>query len=342
MLDIDKSTVDFLVTENMVEEVRKVLRVDVPKVKAFVDEMLTRGVDRFYFVACGSPLNAAQTAKHLVDRYSGLQCMAYSGWEFLDNTPHRLDERCAVIGVSDYGKTEEVIQSLRMARERGALTAAFTKRPDSPITQVAEHVVAYEADCIWEIHLLLCYTVALEMISRVEPVVHPDVTRIASELQQLPTVLGELVRGWEEKGRVLGEQASAWPMIYTVAAGPLRPLAYKEGIVTLMEFTWTHGCVLESGEFRHGPLEVVEPGVPFLFLLGTDESRHTTERAIKFVKQYTDQVIVVDYAEISHGLHPWLAPFLMFVPMEWLCYYLSIYKDHNPDDRRYYGGLVQY
>lgn len=41
----------------------------------------------------------------------------------------------------------------------------------------------------------------------------------------------------EEKGRQLGEQASQWPMIYTVAAGPLRPLGYKEGIVTLMEFT---------------------------------------------------------------------------------------------------------
>ncbi|MCR2306891.1 hypothetical protein NSX65_28610, partial [Salmonella enterica] len=22
--------------------------------------------------------------------------------------------------------------------------------------------------------------------------------------------------------------------------------------------------------------------------------------------------------------------------------YLSIYKDHNPDERRYYGGLVEY
>ena len=87
-------------------------------------------------------------------------------------------------------------------------------------------------------------------------------------------------------------------MIYTVAAGPLRPLGYKEGIVTLMEFTWTHGCVIESGEFRHGPLEIVEPGVPFLFLLGNDESRHTTERAINFVKQRTDNVIVIDYAEI--------------------------------------------
>ncbi|CCK08813.1 Fructoselysine 6-phosphate deglycase [Cronobacter sakazakii 696] len=100
--------------------------------------------------------------------------------------------------------------------------------------------------------------------------------------------------------------------------------------------------MIESGEFRHGPLEIVEPGVPFLFLLGNDESRHTTERAIRFVRERTDNVIVIDYAEISQGLHPWLAPFLMFVPMEWLCYYLSIYKDHNPDDRRYYGGIVEY
>ena len=65
MLDIDKSTVDFLVTENMVQEVEKVLSHDVPLVHAIVEEMVKRDIDRIYFVACGSPLNAAQTAKHL-------------------------------------------------------------------------------------------------------------------------------------------------------------------------------------------------------------------------------------------------------------------------------------
>ncbi|WP_258125417.1 fructoselysine 6-phosphate deglycase [Escherichia coli] len=307
MLDIDKSTVDFLVTENMVQEVEKVLSHDVPLVHAIVEEMVKRDIDRIYFVACGSPLNAAQTAKHLADRFSDLQVYAISGWEFCDNTPYRLDDRCAVIGVSDYGKTEEVIKALELGRACGALTAAFTKRADSPITSAAEFSIDYQADCIWEIHLLLCYSVVLEMITRLAP--NAEIGKIKNDLKQLPNALGHLVRTWEEKGRQLGELASQWPMIYTVAAGPL---------------------------------EIVEPGVPFLFLLGNDESRHTTERAINFVKQRTDNVIVIDYAEISQGLHPWLAPFLMFVPMEWLCYYLSIYKDHNPDERRYYGGLVEY
>ena len=48
------------------------------------------------------------------------------------------------------------------------------------------------------------------------------------------------------------------------------PLAYKEGVITGMEFLWSHGAVIQAGEFRHGPLEIVESGVPFLFLVPTD------------------------------------------------------------------------
>ena len=51
------------------------------------------------------------------------------------------------------------------------------------------------------------------------------------------------------------------------------PLAYKEGVITGMEFLWSHGAVIQAGEFRHGPLEIVESGVPFLFLVPTDSSR---------------------------------------------------------------------
>lgn len=109
-----------------------------------------------------------------------------------------------------------------------------------------------------------------------------------------------------------------------------------------MEFTWTHGSSLNSAEFRHGPLEIVQEGVPFLFLLGTDESRTTTQQALNFVKRQDQDVIVFDYADLGGGLHPLLAPLVLFVPLEWFCYYLSIYKDHNPDDRRYYGGIVAY
>ncbi len=340
MLIIDKSKVDFLVTAGMVQEVKDILARDLPKIKGMVDEIMPRGIQKVYFVACGSPLSAATTAKMLFDRYSSIPCEAYSGWDFVDTPPRKLDAHCLVIGISHYGKTEEVTRALEIARAEGACTVAVTNKAENPITAAGDYVIDYHAESIWEAHLLVGYAFALEIIHRTEP--NPELETVYAQLFHLPAALEKLINDYEETGRRLGEMASKWPLIYTVAGGILKPLGYKEGIVTLLEFTWTHGSVLNAAEFRHGPLEIVEPGVPFLFLLGTDETRHTTERALNFVRRYTSDVVTFDYAELGQGLHPLLAPFILFVPLEWFCYYLSIYKDHNPDDRRYYGGIVEY
>jgi len=63
MLNLDKSTVDFLVTENMVTEVENLMAKDFPKIDTIVEKMVERKIDKVYFVACGSPLCACQTAK---------------------------------------------------------------------------------------------------------------------------------------------------------------------------------------------------------------------------------------------------------------------------------------
>ncbi len=341
MLNIDKSTVDFLVTENMVAEVEKLMANDFPKIDKIVDKMIERKIERVYFVACGSPLCACQTAKMLFDKYSDIACETYSGFDFLDHTPAKLDERTLLVGVSHYGKTEEVSESITRARNAGAMTIGVTRdSANTPVSEVAEYVIGYGAECIWEIHLFVSYYIACKYINAVKE--NAEVTKIMEDMKKIPAVLAELVISSEEKSKELGISASKWPFIYTVAAGPLRPLAYKEGIITMLEFTWTHGSMLNAAEFRHGPLEVVEKGVPYVFMLGTDESRHTTERAINFVKRFTEDYIVFDYADLNCDLHPMLAPMILFVPLEYFYYYLSINKDHNPDDRRYYGGLVKY
>lgn len=341
MLNIDKSKVDFLVTANMVNEVKKLMANDFPRIDLIIEKMVERKIDRVYYVACGSPLCACQTAKMLFDKYSEIPCEAYSGFDFLDNTPAKLDERTLVVGVSQSGQTEEVADSITLARKAGAITVGVTRDPSGTLlANAAEHVIAYGAECIWEIHLLVTYYIACKYINAVKE--NAEITKILNDMKKLPDVLAELVVSSEEKSKELAMKASKWSFIYTVAAGPLCPLAYKEGIITMLEFTWTHGCMLNASEFRHGPLEVVEKGVPYVFMLGTDESRHTTERTINFVKKLTDDYIVFDYADLKCDLHPMLAPMVLFVPLEYFYYYLALGKDHNPDDRRYYGGLMKY
>lgn len=341
MLDIDKSTVDFLVTENMVNEVEGLIKNGFPQLDKVVNKMVERKIEKVYFVACGSPLCACKTAKMLFDKYSDIPSEAYSGFDFLDNTPYKLDDKTMVIGISHSGETEEVVNSVILARKKGALTLSATRDASgSALAEAAEYVIGYGGESIWEMHLVVNYYLAGKYINAINE--HPEVMRILEDINKLPEALSDIVASTEEKSKKLGIEASKWPFMYTVSAGSLLPLAYKEGIITMLEFTWTHGSMLNAAEFRHGPLEVVEKGVPYIFMVGNDESRATVERAIKFVKKFTDDVIVFDIKDYNTELHPMLAPMILFVPLEYFYYYLSISKDHNPDDRRYYGGLVEY
>ncbi len=341
MLEIDKSTVDFLVTENMVKEVEHVINGVFPKIDLILNEMQSRKIDQVLFVACGSPLSACETAQMLFEKYSDIPCRAISGWDFLDNTPYRINKNTLVVGVSHYGKTEEVSESVKLAKDKGAMTVGITRDVSGVLLcEASEFNILYGGECIWAMHLLTTYYLACNYIKSFGE--NNDVSKILSDIQKLPEILKNLINTVEEDSKKLGLKATEWPFIYTVAAGPLKPLAYKEGVITMMEFTWTHGCVLNSAEFRHGPLEVVEQGIPYVFMLGNDGSRHTTERTIEFVKKYTDNVIVFDVNDFKADMHPMLSPLILFVPLEFFYYYLSIGKDHNPDKRRYYGGLVEY
>ena len=341
MLDIDKNTVDFLVTENMVKEVENVIGDVFPRIDRIIDVIKEREITNVIFVACGSPLSACKTATMLFEKYSDIPCRAMSGWDFLDNPPYSLNKNTLVIGVSHYGKTEEVYESVGKAAEKGAMTIGVTRDASgNPLADLSEHVIAYDAECIWEMHLLVNYYIACRCIEWKQG--DDEIEKILSDMKLLPGVLSRLVGTVEEKSRELGERAAEWPFIYTVASGPLTPLAYKEGVITMMEFTWTHGCTLNSAEFRHGPLEIVEEGVSYVVMLGNDDSRHTSQRAADFIRKYTSNIIVFDINDYETGLHPMLTPMVLFVPLEFFYYYLSISKDHNPDDRRYYGGIVEY
>lgn len=341
MLTIDKEKVHFLVTGHMVKEVEDLLIYGWPKIDRVVEEMRARKVDRVYYVGCGSCLGACQTAEILFGRYSAIPCRAFSGSDFADEPPAKLDARTAVVGISHAGATEDVVRAISIARAAGAMTIGVTQDlSHTPLAEAAEQLIDYGGECIWEMHLITAYYIACRYIASVEA--NEDVDKIVADMRRLPEVLSALLETQEERSKALALRASEWRFIYTVASGVLYPFAYKEGIITMMEFTWTYGCVLNAGEFRHGPFEVAEKAVPYVFLVGTDSSRPTVERALRFARTVTDNWIVFDCKSLGADLHPMLDPLILFVPLEFFYYYLSLSKDHNPDERRYYGGLVEY
>lgn len=71
-------------------------------------------------------------------------------------------------------------------------------------------------------------------------------------------------------------------------------IAYSFAICILMEMQWKHSHAIHAGEFFHGPFEILDKDVPFILLMGLDETRPMEERALKFLKEHGEKLLVLD------------------------------------------------
>lgn len=97
------------------------------------------------------------------------------------------------------------------------------------------------------------------------------------------------------------EAADAWgfgyrrePLIYTMASGSNYGTAYSFAICLLQEMQWVHSAAIHAGEYFHGPFEITDVDVPFIALLGLDETRPVEQRAVDFLVQHSDRALVID------------------------------------------------
>ena len=62
----------------------------------------------------------------------------------------------------------------------------------------------------------------------------------------------------------------------------------------LMEMQWIHSGNCHSGEFFHGPFEIVEKDVPFLLLMNDGRTRAVDSRALTFLHRFQAKTTVID------------------------------------------------
>ena len=305
---------------------------------SLVSEWLERGLDHLYLVGCGGSLAVMQPPKWLLDRFSTLPADRYTGWEFVRRAPMRLGPRSSVVLASHSGTTEEVLHALRLAKSRGARTASFSQA-GTPLSQGAEVALTYVSPAVNLCKLLLGYLVACQLLLQRDR--HATGAELASALKTLPDAIHTAKVETAARSRELAIKYRDAQHFYVVGAGLLAGLAYQFAVCNLLEMQWLHATTLNAGEFRHGPLEIVQAGLPMIFLLGLDESRQETERAMEFSRRHGAEILAFDLKEIP-GIHPLLAPFGVHLPLQWFVWYLGVERNHPIFTRRYMGKVPYY
>jgi fructoselysine-6-P-deglycase FrlB-like protein len=305
------------------------------RMRELAGEARARNVQTAYFVGSGGSWSSMYSGKYLCDRLTTLASDVLLSYELVWRTPRRLGPDSIVFLASYSGGTEDTLAALRHAKAAGARTVALVRSADTVIGREADECIAYDAPALYALPMAAVTLFALEW-ARLEG--NGAAAEIAAGIPRLPELIAGSYAADRERGEALAREYLPAQVLYCVGSGPLYGLAYKFALTVFMENIRTHGSVIESAEFRHGPAEMLERQRPEMaFLLGTDESRGLTERSLDTARTRGAKTFVFDAASYP-GLHPLLAPFVLKVPLQWFVVYSALLRGIDDLDERVLMG----
>jgi fructoselysine-6-P-deglycase FrlB-like protein len=294
--------------------------------------------DHVYFVGSGGSWSGMYSGKHLLDHFGPLAADALTSYELAWRQPAALGSRSLVVLASYSGATEDTLAALRYANTCGAHTVALVRRHPSPMAREAAEVIDYDSGALYALPLAAVHLFALELARLTGG---PRAAEAESALARLPELPSLLHRVFQETQLPMQEEARRFlssNLLYVLAAGPLYGLAYKFALTVFMENIRIHGSVIESTELRHGPVEMLErQRADMVFLLGTDQSRPLTERALDVAARNGARTLALD-AAMYGDVHPLLTPFVLLVPLQWFTVYSALLRGITDLDERVFMG----
>ncbi|MFD2391041.1 SIS domain-containing protein [Enterococcus gallinarum] len=317
--------------------------------KQIVQEIVKeKEVKSIVFVGCGASKADLYPAKYFLDQNAKqLRISHYTANEFNHATPASLDETTVVISASLGGTTPETVEANTVAKEKGATVISLTRSVDSPLTKDADYVIYHRFAENYAAKLEktgFCLELAVELLNQIEGYEHYDAMMAGfATIYDLSQKSAESAR---KQAKAFAQRFKDEPVIYVMSSGATHEVAYSTSICLLMEMQWIHSGTFHSGEFFHGPFEIVDKDVPFILLMNDGKTREIDARALTFLERFdtkTEVVDALDYglsAHISKEVLDYFNPFVITAVFRVYAEELSEAREHPLTKRRYMWKLT--
>jgi fructoselysine 6-phosphate deglycase len=323
------------------------------EVQNVLEEVEKRSIKNIFFVACGGSLALMYPSKYFLDREAeNLVSDLYNSGDFILRNPSRLSQSSLVILCSQTGGTPETVKAAVFAKSKGALTVGITVDRESPLAKEVDHVVKYESAFnigvdinAFDGNFSVLYQLNAGLVEILEG--NNVVSKMVNSLANLQPVIDRAKKQYDESLDRSAEAFKSEKVIYTMASGSNYGPAYSHAICILMEMQWIHSHAIHSGEFFHGPFEILDKKVPFILLMGLDETRPLEERALDFLNRFGEKLMILDAKELNFDgtdgeMKGYLAP-IVFNELLWaFAQKLAERRKHPIFTARRYMNKVEY
>ena len=239
-----------------------------------------RDVDKVFVVACGSAYHSGLVAKYAIEHWTRLPVEVELASEFRYRDPV-LDRDTLVVAVSQSGETADTLEAVRHAREQKARVLAVCNTNGAQIPRESDAVlythagpeIGVASTKAFLAQIAANYLVGLALAQARGTKYADEVAREFDELAAIPTAV-ERVLSTVESVRELGRSLADSKAVLFLGRHVGYPVAL-EGALKLKELAYMHAEGFAAGELKHGPIALIEKGLPVVVVMPSPKGRAT-------------------------------------------------------------------
>ncbi len=303
-------------------------------------------------IGCGTAYHSCLMAKYWFEELTSLDVSVDIASEFRYRK-NRLKKDNLYIFVSQSGETADTYAALDLCNKKGMKTCAVVNVIESSIARDSQFVLPIH--CGIEIgvastkaflgQILILYILALKMGLLRGDLEKEELSKKLKDLKELPKLVEQTLLTDNKIQNVSNTFNDAKGSMF-LGRGFSYPIAL-EGALKLKELSYVHAEGYPAGEMKHGPLALIEKGMPVVVLAPRDDYYKKTisnmqeviargAKVLLITNKSTDEVISENIWETIEveSTNQDLLPFLLTIPLQKLAYYSALKKGFDIDKPR--------
>ena len=302
--------------------------------------VLRQGALRSVMIAArGTSDNAALYAKYLFEVLLGVPTALASPSAFTLYESRMNLEGVLVVGISQSGESQDVLETIRRSGELGANTLTVTNDEGSAMAEVGQHHLFLRAGKEESVAATKTYTSELMMLYLLVSALKGE-ERIGHEVRRLPELSREVLEiEWE------GTERYRYAEYMVVTSRGYNLATAEEAALKLMETTYVVAQAFSAADLRHGPIAMIGHDFPVLAIAPPGRAQPGMRSLIDNLRDRGAELVVVSDEKsmlakasakfpVPASLPEELSPVLCAIPIQLLAENLASLKGLNPDSPR--------
>jgi glucosamine--fructose-6-phosphate aminotransferase (isomerizing) len=331
------------------ETIRNLIRSSSEPVLQLARAIQSAKIDYVLLAARGTSDNAGIYAKYVLGAKNGLPVsLATPSLYSVYKQPPRLGN-ALVLGISQSGRSPDIVSVLAEARRQGAMTAVITNAPDSLLAKEGDFVIDLLAGEELAVAATKTYTAELAAIALLSTLLDDGDDSMAA-LEQIPDAIATTL----EMNSVIAEVAPRYRYMnrcVVIGRGFNYATAFEMAL-KMKELTYSVVQPYSSADFLHGPRALIEPGFPVFVIAPRGKLDLELRSFVEELKTQSAEIIAIsDVPEIldlstiqlalPRSVPEWLSPLITIIPGQLLSLHLAQTRGYDVDSPRSLSKITE-